>query len=69
MKTFTRRVATIAALILIILITSMLANPPSPSTADADGGTVLWKEICPWRAAVEISQDGRNVVVQCSQYR
>lgn len=67
MKPFVRRTAAIAALILLTLIAGILANPPAPSAAY--GGTILWKQSCPWRAEIQVRQDGNDLVVFCLQSR
>lgn len=68
MTTFVRRTIAIAALIIVTLITGILTTPPVPSAADG-GGTILWKQNCPWRAEIQVRQDGNDLIVFCLQYR
>lgn len=67
MNTFVRRTLTVAALIIVTLITGILTTPPAPSAAGGDN--ILWKQVCPWRAEIQVRQDGNDLLVFCLQYR
>lgn len=72
--TRTERAAVILAAILLTLLASIFhANGPAIAAGDhqdaIDGPVIVWKQTCPWRAVVELSQDGRDILVTCSQYR
>lgn len=68
MQTFVRRTLAIAVLILLTLIAGILTTPPTTAGNAADGN-ILWKEVCPWRAEIQIRQDGNDLIVFCLQSR
>lgn len=69
MKTTYKRLAMMIIVLFIIAALASILPASLPAAADPSTGTVVWKEICPWRAEVAILKEGRDLLVVCSTSR